>query len=206
MRISSLRAAGRQRARFHENRLFRARAERAAQLRDDAERARMIAAFGDLQIRRRRRRRDQARQEIVLGFGFEVEPHRPLPGLRVLEQLDDARHTRRCRRRRRSPGSAPAVRRRSAARGSPRRSTADRGACAARARGSTSVDSAFAGSMKAHVLTTIASASLASGTSSQPAAPSLPIMTSESTRFFAHPSDTNETRRRLPFDGSGQAV
>src|ERR1700761_7078412 len=72
----------------------------------------------------------------------------------------------------------------------------------------TSVDSAFAGSMNAHVLTTIASASSASGTSSQPAAPSLPIITSESTRFFAQPSETNETRwpRVCPSTGSGQAV
>src|ERR1700742_1364923 len=66
--------------------------------------------------------------------------------------------------------------------------------------------------MKAHVLTTIASASAASGTSSQPAAPSLPIITSESTRFLAQPSETNETRpdlvvgRVCPSTSSGQAV
>src|ERR1019366_6578249 len=65
---------------------------------------------------------------------------------------------------------------------------------------------ALAGSIKAQVLTTIASASTASGTSSQPAAPSLPIITSESTRFFAQPSDTNETRWLRPSTGSGQAV
>ena len=39
------------------------RTERAAQLRDDAERARVIAAFGDLEIRRRRGRRDRAAAE-----------------------------------------------------------------------------------------------------------------------------------------------
>src|SRR5438270_6450607 len=56
-----------------------------------------------------------------------------------------------------------------------------------------SVDSAFAASMNAHVLTTIVSADEASGSSSQPACPSFAIITSLSTRFFAQPSDTNET-------------
>ena len=56
-----------------------------------------------------------------------------------------------------------------------------------------SVDSAFAGSMNAQVLMTTASASAASGTSDQPAAPSFAIITSLSTRFFAHPRETKET-------------
>ncbi len=47
--------------------------------------------------------------------------------------------------------------------------------------------------MNAQVLITTASASPASGTSAHPAAPSLAIITSLSTRFFAHPRETNET-------------
>src|SRR6202043_232151 len=56
-----------------------------------------------------------------------------------------------------------------------------------------SVDSALAGSMNAQVLITTASAPSASGTSAQPAAPRRAIITSLSTRFFAQPSETNET-------------
>ncbi len=82
-------AGRRERARLGEDRLLAARAEAAAQLRDDAERARMIAAFGDLQVRGGRRRRDEPRQKVVLGLRFEIEPYRPLARARVVEQLDD---------------------------------------------------------------------------------------------------------------------
>ncbi len=84
-------AAGDERARFGADRFGAAAAELPAQRRDDAERARVIAAFGDLEIGGGARRRDQARQEIVLGLGFEVEPDRSAPGLDVVEQLGDAR-------------------------------------------------------------------------------------------------------------------
>ena len=97
-------ASGGERARFCEDRLLAAAAEGAAQLRDDAERARMVAAFGDLQIGRGARRRDQARQKVVLGFGFEVRANGAPPGFDVVEQLDDAARTRPCRRRRRFRG------------------------------------------------------------------------------------------------------
>ena len=115
------------------------------------------------------------------------------PGLDVVEQLgdagvrtgaDDAVDLRE---------RAPAAARRSAAPGTRRRSSCcPRRLCAACSR-IVSVDSAFAGSMKAHVLMTTASASRASASSSQPAAPSLAIITSVSTRFLAQPKLTNAT-------------
>src|SRR5580658_9657787 len=49
--------------------------------------------------------------------------------------------------------------------------------------------------MNAHVLMTTVSASLACASSRQPAAPSLAIITSVSTRFFAQPRLTNATLR-----------
>ncbi len=161
-KISSLVPACGERARFFEDRLFASAAERAAQLRNDAERARMIAALGDLQIRGRSRRRNQPRKKIVLGLGFEIETHGPLAGSHVVEQFDDAAHTRRYRRRRRSRGSALAAGRRSAAPGIPQPPAAGRVACAAACSRMVSVDSALAGSMNAHVLITTVSASRAS--------------------------------------------
>ena len=148
-----------QRARFLEDRLFAAAAKLSAQLRNDAERARMIAAFGDLEIRRCARRRDQARQKVVLGLRLRSRDA-PAGGPRARRQANRrCSRTRRCRRRRRSPESAPAVVRRSAGPDIPRRRAAGRAACAARARESISVDSALAGSMNAHVLMTTVSAS-----------------------------------------------
>ena len=73
-----------------QNRFHAAAAELPAQRRNDAERARMIAAFGDLQVGGRARRRDQTRQKIVLGLRFQIKPDRPAAGLDVFEQLDDA--------------------------------------------------------------------------------------------------------------------
>ena len=52
------------------------------------------------------------------------------------------------------------------------------------------MDSFFAGPMKPQVLTTIVSASDGSSTKSQPAPSLTPSMTSVSTRFLAHPSET----------------
>src|SRR6478672_8383403 len=54
-----------------------------------------------------------------------------------------------------------------------------------------SIDSCFAESMKAHVLTTSTSASSGSRVNSWPAFCASPSMTSESTRFFGQPSETN---------------
>jgi hypothetical protein len=54
-------------------------------------------------------------------------------------------------------------------------------------------DSCCALSMNEQVLTTITSASSAQGVISAPASASMPIMTSESTRFLGQPSDTNPT-------------
>src|SRR5690606_39886130 len=56
-----------------------------------------------------------------------------------------------------------------------------------------SMDSSFAGPMKAHVLTTRTSADWGSWVSSQPARAKRPIITSESTRFFAQPKETIPT-------------
>ena len=84
-------AAGRERARLGEDRLLGPRAKFSAQLRDDAERARVIAAFGDLQVRGGRRRRDEPRQKIMFRFGLEPQAHGLLAGPRVVEQLDDRR-------------------------------------------------------------------------------------------------------------------
>ncbi len=51
-----------------------------------------------------------------------------------------------------------------------------------------SIDSCLAGPMNAQVLTTMTSASAGSSTSWYPRWLSVPSMTSESTRFFGHPS------------------
>ncbi len=83
-------AAADQGARFGADRLGAAATERTAQRRNDAERARMIAAFGDFKVGRRPRRGDESRQKIVLGLGFEIEAHRTAAGLDVGEKLDDA--------------------------------------------------------------------------------------------------------------------
>src|ERR1700722_14453962 len=57
----------------------------------------------------------------------------------------------------------------------------------------TSVDSSFAGSMKAQVLITTVSARPASDSNRHPALESLAIITSVSTRFFAQPRLMNAT-------------
>ena len=59
----------------------------------------------------------------------------------------------------------------------------------------TSVDSSFAGSMKAQVLMTTVSARPASDSNRHPALESLAIITSVSTRFFAQPRLMNATLR-----------
>ncbi len=59
-------AASRQALRLGHHRLEAPRAELAPQLRDDAERARMIAALGDLDVRRPARRRQHARRVLVV--------------------------------------------------------------------------------------------------------------------------------------------
>src|SRR4029079_15819693 len=56
-----------------------------------------------------------------------------------------------------------------------------------------SIDSCFAESMKAHVFTTSTSAVAASCVSSCPACSANPSITSESTRFFGHPSEIRPT-------------
>ncbi len=50
----------------------------------------MIAAFRDLQIGRRARRRDQARQKIVLGLAFELQTNRTQTFARLFENLGDS--------------------------------------------------------------------------------------------------------------------
>src|SRR5262249_8587800 len=61
-----------------------------------------------------------------------------------------------------------------------------------------SIDSCFALSMKAQVLTTRTSASAASCVSSCPARCARPSITSESTRFFGQPSEINPTFKLPP--------
>src|SRR4029077_17071936 len=56
-----------------------------------------------------------------------------------------------------------------------------------------SIDSCFAESMNAHVLTTSTSAAAASCVSSCPASCARPSITSESTRFFGQPSEIRPT-------------
>src|ERR1017187_1403074 len=63
-------------------------------------------------------------------------------------------------------------------------------------------DSCLAASMKLHVFTTRISASSARAVSSPPARSSSPIITSESTRFFGHPSDTKPILGRAPGEGA----
>src|SRR5271169_2387489 len=58
-------------------------------------------------------------------------------------------------------------------------------------------DSCLAESMKLHVLMTMISASSARGVSSAPLWWSMPIMTSESTRFLGQPSETKPTFGRV---------
>src|ERR1700727_3139325 len=58
-------------------------------------------------------------------------------------------------------------------------------------------DSCLAESMKLQVLMTMISASSARGVSSAPLWWSMPIMTSESTRFLGQPSDTKPTFGRV---------
>ncbi len=73
----------RERPRLAHDRLGRAAAVRAAQRRDDAERAGVVAALGDLDVREVRRRRQQARGVGVVEIGRDVGIRDPgLVGIR----------------------------------------------------------------------------------------------------------------------------
>src|SRR5580693_7451133 len=61
-----------------------------------------------------------------------------------------------------------------------------------------SIDSCFAESMKAHVLTTSTSAAAGSSVSSWPAPCARPSITSESTRFFGQPSEMRPIFMKRP--------
>ena len=91
MRISSFAPPATSARGFSEDRFLAAAAELPAQRRDDAERTGVVATFRNFQVGGGAWRRDEARQEVVLRFRFEVEPHGPAPGLDIVEHLGDAR-------------------------------------------------------------------------------------------------------------------
>src|SRR5271154_1355131 len=49
----------------------------------------MIAAFGHLEVGGRRRRGDQTREKIMLGFRVEVQTNRTAPGARIFEKFNN---------------------------------------------------------------------------------------------------------------------
>ena len=164
---------------------------RATVLRDHAERARMVAAFRDLDVGVMLRRGKNARCQVVI----QVRLERVRDRLFTLAERDDLVEFVGADQRvdfRQILLNVAAIAFHQAAGDDQLLCAMPVFLCSAISR-MVSTDSCLAGSMKLQVLTTMTSASSGRGVSSWPLRASWPIMTSVSTRFFGQPRLTNPT-------------